>query len=111
MRVSCALLLGYAGSAMKALTSQQVRSSLVLAMLAATSIAAGQGALAEETATTSINTPSGSGSTAVVVAAPLPPPCPAKAPCKLEMGKAFGDPWVSAETGDANYFKVNRDTY
>lgn len=105
--LSCALPLDDEGSTMKALTSQRGRSSLVLAMLAATSIAAVLGALAEETATTT--TPSGSGSTAVVVAAPLPPPCPAKTPCKLDMGRAFGDPWVSAEAGEGNYFKVRRE--
>lgn len=95
---------------MKALTRQQGRSPLVLAMLAVMSIAATiQGALAEETANTAATTtPPGSASTAVVVAEALPPPCPAKTPCKLEMGKAFGDPWVRAEAGDENYFKVKR---
>lgn len=32
--------------------------------------------------------------------------CPAEAACKLEMGVAFGDPWVSAEAGDIGYFEV-----
>ena len=105
--MSRALLLGYEGSAMNVLTSLQGRSSIILAMLAAASIAAIQVALAEETATTA--TPSGSGSKAVVVAAAQPPPCPAKAVCKLGMGKSFGNPWVSAEAGDANYFKVKSE--
>lgn len=32
--------------------------------------------------------------------------CPAEAACKLEMGVAFGDPWVKAEAGDIGYFEV-----
>lgn len=90
---------------MKALTSHQgrsseVRSSLVLAMLTAASIAAVHGALAEGT------TAMPPSSKAVAVVSALPPPCPTTAPCKLSIGKAYGDPWVRAEAGDANYFKV-----
>lgn len=32
--------------------------------------------------------------------------CPPVAACELEMGTAFGDPWVKADAGDAGYFKV-----
>lgn len=32
--------------------------------------------------------------------------CPAVAACELEIGTAFGDPWVKADAGDAGYFKV-----
>lgn len=32
--------------------------------------------------------------------------CPADAACKLEIGTAFGDPWVKAEAGDVGYFEV-----
>lgn len=32
--------------------------------------------------------------------------CPAVAACELEMGTAFGDPWMKADAGDAGYFKV-----
>jgi len=36
--------------------------------------------------------------------------CPADAACKLEMGTAFGDPWVKAEAGDVGYFEVSPST-
>lgn len=32
--------------------------------------------------------------------------CPAAAACTLEMGVAWGDPWVKSEAGDAGYFQV-----
>lgn len=69
-------------------------------MLTAAGIAALHGALADGT------TDVPPSSKAVTVVSALPPPCPATAPCKLGIGKAYGDPWVSAEAGDANYFKV-----
>lgn len=32
--------------------------------------------------------------------------CPVAVPCKLEMGTAFGDPWLKAEDGEIGYFEV-----
>ena len=32
--------------------------------------------------------------------------CPAEAACQLEVGVAYGDPWVKAEAGDVGYFEV-----
>lgn len=32
--------------------------------------------------------------------------CPSEAACKLDMGVAYGDPWVKAEAGDVGYFEV-----
>lgn len=32
--------------------------------------------------------------------------CPLEAPCRLEIGKAFGDPWVKTTVTDVKYFQV-----
>lgn len=32
--------------------------------------------------------------------------CVASAPCELELGKAFGDPWFRAKSGEVNFFQV-----
>lgn len=32
--------------------------------------------------------------------------CPVAVPCKLEMGTAFGDPWLKAADGEIGYFEV-----
>ena len=36
--------------------------------------------------------------------------CPAESACQLEMGVAFGDPWVKAEAGDIGYFEVGANS-
>lgn len=32
--------------------------------------------------------------------------CVASEPCELELGKAFGDPWFRAKSGEVNFFQV-----
>lgn len=32
--------------------------------------------------------------------------CPVAQPCRLEMGEAFGDPWVKSGAMDVKYFQV-----
>lgn len=44
--------------------------------------------------------------TAVVAAEAVGLRCPLDVPCKLEMGTAFGDPWLKAEEGEIGYFEV-----
>lgn len=34
--------------------------------------------------------------------------CTESARCQLEIGKAFGDPWVKAEAAQVNYFEVRQ---
>lgn len=41
-------------------------------------------------------------------AAVVPLLCPATLPCKLEIGRALGEPWIGAEAGEVNYFEVRR---
>lgn len=47
-----------------------------------------------------------SNSTAATAAPVAVVECTESARCQLEMGKAFGDPWVKAEAGKVNYFEV-----
>lgn len=33
--------------------------------------------------------------------------CPAAVPCKLDLGTAFGNPWLNAADGDVGYFEAS----
>lgn len=72
----------------------------------AIAVAAAAIALSSSSIVTAEDLPSSSEALVVEAAESVGLLCPAAAACKLEMGVAFGDPWVKAEAGDAGYFEV-----